>query len=1124
MVRALISWSLHNRFIVLLGTLGLIILGIYSAKNLNVEAYPDPTPPLVEVITQNPGASPEEMERLIGIPLETALNGMPGLKYLRSISLAGLTDIKCQFEYGTDYWAARQEVINRIGMVSNLPQGVTPGLSPWSPIGEIVRYVLEGDNYTLSQRKAVQDWVLARAFKTVPGVIDVTGFGGTVKQYQVLLDTQLMRRYDVTLQMVTDAIAKANANVGGNILPLGPQSHNVRAIGLIGEGIDPLDPAVADHAYSIEVEKLEDIQDVIVTTYNNMPVYIRQIARVVIGYQPRLGVVGRNGENDVVQGIVLMRKYEKSLPTSDAVQKKIDELNSGTILPKGMTIVPFNRRTDLVKVTTHNVVHNLVVGMALVILILFIFLGDITSAGIVALMIPLALLFSVTVLYLQGKSANLLSIGAVDFGIIVDSSVIIVENIFRHITAKNADRSLPLIERIIEASYEIERALFYSTLIIVCAFIPLFSMTGPEGALFGPMANTYAFAICGALTLATTLTPVLCSYLFHNKKEEKETFVDRIMKLRYLIMLDRVLRHRYLLLAGMGSLFVFTCTLVPKLGGEFMPPLEEGNLWIRAILPRTVTLDEAARIAPRLRQVIGSIPEIRGVMSQVGRPDDGTDVTSYFNIEFNAPLVPMEHWRTKPVEFMGHELWQRTMTREEIQDELMEKFEKFPSINFNFSQLIRDNVEEALSGVKGANSIKLFGNDLETLERYGQRVLNILNRVPGVYNAGLFHIVGQPNLEIRIDRQKCARYGINVADVEAVVQVAIGGGAFTQMVEGEKKFDIVLRLPVAQRDDPEVIGRIPVDAPVGQDGKPGVRIPLKQLADIEPHKPGATYIYRENNRRYIPIKFSVQGRDLASTIREAEAMVTDPKTGALLPKGYNIDWAGEFAQMQQANQRLMYIVPLSIGLILVLLYTAFNSLKDALLVMSNVVAATMGGIWALKLTGTPFSISAAVGFISIFGVAVQDGVLLISYFNQMRAAGLPVKEALMRGAELRVRPVVMTSLTAALGLFPAAIATSIGSQAQRPLAIVVVGGMLVTLFLTRYLMPVLYSFFPAPAGHGQCQTDLILGSHYTDRFLRPSAATQHALEEAEHEHDHGHGHGHDEPPAAGTSDFGGHRS
>jgi cobalt-zinc-cadmium resistance protein CzcA len=1085
MVRALISWSLHNRFIVLLGTLGLIALGIHSALNLNVEAYPDPTPPLVEVITQNPGASPEEMERLIGIPLETVLNGMPGLKYLRSISLAGLNDIKCQFEYGTDYWAARQEVINRIGMVTNLPQGVTPTLSPWSPTGEIVRYVLEGPGYTLNQLKAVQDWVLERQLRTVPGVIDVTGFGGTVKQYQVLLDTQLMKRYDVTLQMVTDAIAQSNANVGGDVLPLGVQSHNVRAIGYLGEGVDSLDPAKAESAYVIEIEKLEDIQDVVVTTYQNMPVYIKQIARVVIGYQPRLGVVGRNDENDVIEGIVLMRKYEKSLPTSEGVQKKIDELNAGSLLPKGMRIVPFNRRTDLVHVTRHNVLHNMLVGMGLVVLILFIFLGDITSAGIVALMIPLAILFSVSVLYLQGKSANLLSIGAIDFGIIVDSSVIIVENIYRHITAPNADRTRPLVDRIIDASYEIERALFFSTLIIVCAFIPLFSMTGPEGALFGPMANTYAFAICGALILAVTLTPVLCSFLFVHKTEEKETFIDRIMKLRYLVMLDRILRHRFLLLAAMGSLLAFTVTLIPGLGGEFMPQLEEGNLWIRALLPRTVTLQEAARMAPRLRAVIGTIPEIRAVMSHVGRPDDGTDVTSYFNIEFNAPLIPMEEWRRKPVTLFGRVLWHRAITREEIQDELMKKFAAFPSINFNFSQLIRDNVEEALSGVKGANSIKLFGNDLNVLESKGQQIINILNTVPGISNAGLFHVIGQPNLEIQIDRHECARYGINVSDVEAVVQVAVGGRAFTQMIEGEKRFDIVLRLPKHQRDDPEVIGRIPVDTP-GQDGKPGARIPLRQLVKIVPHKPGAAYIYRENNRRYAPIKFSVQGRDLASTIAEAKRRIEDPASGFVLDKGYDIDWSGEFQQMEEANHRLLWIVPISIGLIMGLLYTAFSSIKDSLLVMVNVVEASMGGILALWITGTPFSISAAVGFVSVFGVAVQDGVLLISYFNQLRAAGLPVREAVMRGAELRVRPVVMTSLTAALGLFPAAVATSIGSQAQKPLGIVVVGAMLCTLFLTRYLMPVLYTIFPAPEGHDQCNADLILGSHYTDRFLHVS--------------------------------------
>jgi cobalt-zinc-cadmium resistance protein CzcA len=1055
---------------VLLGTLALIAVGIYSTLNLDVEAYPDATPPLVEVITQNPGASPEEMERLIGIPLEIALNGMPGLVDLRSTSITGLNDIKCQFAYGTDYYKARQEVINRIGFVNDLPEGVQPGLSPWSPTGEIVRYVLEGRGYSLNQLKAVQDWVLNRALKTVPGVIDVTGYGGTVKQYQVLIDTRALRQYNLTLQQVEDAIARSNANIGGDILTLGAQSHNVRALGLLGEGVDPLDPTNVDQSFAIEVDKLEDLQKVIITTIDENPIFVRNIAKVIVGHRPRLGIVGRDREDDVVEGIVLMRKYEQSLPVSEAVLAKLKEIEQKRLLPRGMRVKIFNQRTDLIHVTTHNVRHNLVVGMSLVIAILFIFLGDLSSAGIVAIMIPLALLFSISVLYMQGKSANLLSIGAVDFGIIVDSSTIIVENIYRHITQPGADRSRPLIDRIIDASHEIEKALFFSTTIIVCAFIPLFSMTGPEGALFGPMANTYAFAIVGALILAVTLAPVLCSYLFQTKHDKPDTFLDRIMKRRYLFTLSRVLRHRRLVAAFMASLMIGTCFLIPHLGGEFMPPLEEGNLWIRALLPRTTSLEEAARITPRLRAVIATIPEVRGVMSHIGRPDDGTDVTSFFNVEFNVPLRPMEEWRSG-------------INREKIQDELMERFRAFPGINFNFSQLIRDNVEEALSGVKGANSVKIFGNDLKVLEETGQRVAAILKTVKGIENVGLFHIVGQPNLVIKIDRDRCARYGVNVADVEAVVQVAIGGRAFSRMVEGEKLYEIVLRLPPESRDDPEVIGRIPIDVPAAADGQPGARIPLAQLAQIIPHQPGAAYVYRENNWRFIPIKFSVRNRDLASAIAEAQRKVNDPRTGARLPENYHIEWAGEYDQMQQANARLTWIIPVSIGLILTLLYTAFNSIKDSLLVMVNVLEATMGGLWALWLTGNPFSISAAVGFISVFGVAVQDGVLLVSYFNQMRAQGYPVFESVMRGAELRVRPVVMTSLTAALGLLPAAVATSIGSQAQRPLAIVVVGAMLITLFLTRYLMPVLYSFFPAPVGQGTSMGVLAEGSHYSDEYL-----------------------------------------
>jgi cobalt-zinc-cadmium resistance protein CzcA len=1089
MVRAIITWSLHNRLIVILATLLLVIVGLYSANHLNVEAYPDPTPPLVEVIAQNPGASPEEMERLVGIPIEIALNGMPGLDDLRSTSIAGLTDVKCQFTYETDYWKARQEVINRLNALSTLPEKVNPTLSPWSPTGEIVRYILEGPGYTLNEIKAVQDWVLQRALKTVPGVIDVTGYGGTVKQYLVLVDPMELVHYGITLQQVQDAIAKSNANVGGNILTLGSQSHIVRGIGLLGKGKDALDPVNVDQRAELIDQKLDDIRNVVVTQYQGNPILVSHVAKVVEGHQPRLGIVGRhqrpNKENDVVEGIVLMRKYEKSLNVSEDVKKKLQEIQEQGILPPGMRIRIFNERTELVHVTRHNVLHNLLVGMGLVIAILFIFLGDMASAGIVAIMIPLALLFSITVLYAQGKSANLLSIGAVDFGIIVDSSTIIVENIYRHITSPGSDRSRPLIDRIIDASSEIERALFFSTTIIVCAFIPLFSMSGPEGALFGPMANTYAFAICGALLMAVTLAPVLCSFFFVNKQEAPDTLLDKIMKLRYLRALSWVLKHRILTLTVMGGLFVYTIFLIPHLGGEFMPPLEEGYLWIRAILPRTVSLENAAKLAPELREVIASVPEVSRVVSHLGRPDDGTDVTGFFNLEIGAPLKPMEEWRKKPVYLFGHKVWEETISREDIERELMKKFEEFPAINFNFSQYIRDNVEEALSGVKGANSVKIIGTDLQTLERLGQRVANILKKVRGIENVGLFHIVGQPNLEIEIDRTLCARHGVSVADVEKVVQAAIGGQAFTQMVEGEKLFDITLRLPPDLRDDPEVINRILVDVPGGSEDSPGYRIPLSQLTHLVAHKPGASYVYRENNRRFIPIKFSVRDRDLASAIAEAMRMVDDPRNGVILPTGYKLKWSGEFEQMQEANTRLMYIIPLSLGLIFMLLYSMFSSVKDCLLVMVNVLEAAMGGVFALYFTGTHFSISGAVGFVSVFGVAVQDGVLLVTYCNQMRARGYSVWETCLRGPELRVRPVVMTSLTAALGLLPAALAKSIGSQAQKPLAIVVVGAMLCTLFLTRYMMPILYSYFPGPRGNQTGEDEhLVEGTNYSARFLQ----------------------------------------
>ncbi|MEI7780912.1 MAG: CusA/CzcA family heavy metal efflux RND transporter, partial [Planctomycetota bacterium] len=991
MIRAIIAWSLRNRFLVILGTLALVGIGLHSASELNVEAYPDPTPPLVEVISQSPGSSPEEMERLVGIPLETALNGMQGLVDLRSTSIAGLNDIKCRFAYGTNFAAARQEVLNRIATVT-LPAGISPRLSPWSPTGEIVRYVLEGPGYTTNQLKAVQDWVLTRILKQVPGVIDVTGFGGTVKQYQVLIDPLKLRRYDITLKQIEDAIERSNANIGGDILSIGLQNHNVRAIGLLGGGVDPLAPERIDEATVIEAEKLEDIKDVVVSSVNGTPVYVRQLAEVIIGHRPRLGIVGRGEQDDVVEGIILMRKGEKSLPTANAVNVKLAEIERDGLLPRGMKIRIFNQRVDLVHATTHNVVHNLVVGMVLVVAVLFVFLGDIASAGIVAAAIPLSLLFAVTALYLQGKSANLLSIGAVDFGIIVDSSVIIVENIYRHITGHGADRSRPLNDRILEAASEIQRPLFFSTAIIVCAFLPLFFMSGPAGALFGPMANTYALAISGALLIAVTLAPVMCSFLFGNKGEEKETIVDFVLKAAFGAVLRVALSARWLVMTGVVALILFTAALLPGLGMEFMPQLEEGNLWIRALMPRTVSFEAAARMAPRLRSVIATVPEVRGVMSHVGRPDDGTDVTSFFNLEFNVPLRPMEQWRPG-------------MTREKIEAELRMKFVEFPGLDFNFSQLIRDNVEEALSGVKGANSIKIFGNDLDQLEAISEEVARVLNSVPGIVNVGVFRVLGQPNLEINIDRRACARYGLSVADVESIVQVAIGGGAFSQMVEGEKLYDIVLRLPRELRSDPEAISRIPIDLPGNGDGLSAATIPLSQVATIRPHASGASYIYRENNQRYMPVKFAVYGRDLGSAIRDAQKAMADPATGVKFPAGYRIQWSGEFAQMQEAFAKLKWLVPLSIALIVLLLHTVFGKLTFALMVMFNVLVAAMGGVWALRLTGTNFSISAAVGFISIFGVAVQNGVLLITYFNTLRSEGLSARESVYRGVMVRLRPV-----------------------------------------------------------------------------------------------------------------------
>jgi cobalt-zinc-cadmium resistance protein CzcA len=1196
MLRKLIAWGLDNPLIVILMSLALVAYGAYSFVSVDVEAYPDPAPPLIEVIAQFPGGSAEEVERQVTVPLEVTLAGMPGLKYTRSQSLFGLSDVKCQFEYGTNYLAARQEVINRLQFTQPLPPGVQPQLSPESPTGEIYRYVLNSpkdasgkDIYALNDLKALQDWVLEREFRRVPRIVDVTSFGGTVKRYEIHPDPDRMKQFGITLGQIQQALANANTNVGGDYVIQGPVAMNVRSVGLFGAGLDPVslvlgtkdpDPAAAAaleqaerdntpdrfrlkeeqrvrlataasaRIREAEGKRIREIRNIVLTSVNNREILLEDVVEggrlaenerpgergVVVGHQTRLGkismgkpqdvamptgirrVVDDKGqrvwrdEEDMVQCIVLLRKGEDSLPALRDVEKKVAELNdpaSGKMLP-GVFIEPYYDRTELINVTTETVRENLVMGMVLVSVILLMFLSNVRSAVIVAINIPLALLFAFAMLFVRGKSANLLSIGAVDFGIIVDSSVIMVENIYRHISSGEYPE-LPLKGRILRACAEVEKPLLFSTLIMVCAFIPLFTMSGPEGQIFGPMADTYAFALAGALLLALLLAPVLCLLLFKHLQPAPDNFLVRYLKEGYLRNLERCLDHRFLTLGFFAVVIGVTAVYaIPHLGHEFMPELEEGNLWVRGRFPLNVSLERVTENANEVRHILTSYPEVETAVVQIGRPDDGTDVAGFYNIELFVPLLPDRQW-PKVREQSGWRAWLHGPTRARTKPELVEEMNaelsrKLPGADFNFSQNIRDNVMESLSGVKGDNSVKIFGPDLEKLDELAEKMRDRLQRVPGIVNVGVFSIKGQTNMEFRVDLQKCKRWGVSANDVNTVIQTALGGKAYSTMIEGEKQFDITVRWPRWRRGSETTILDIPVDvvnnqlvlapgpgvnpspqgtgaappSPVGSQVDTTNKIsstPRLRLRDLvsplskEDGSPdsaaayvrsGASTIYREQSQRLIAVKFSVRNRDLGGAVGEARETTAD-----LFQAPYRAVWSGEFEEMEQAEAKLLWIIPLSLGLIFVLLYIAFRSVVDALLVLANVVALSLGGVWALLLTETNFSISAAVGFVSIFGVAIMDGLLLVSYFNRMRAHGLPLRDAILEGAETRVRPVMMTALTAIFGLLPAAFSTRIGAQTQRPLAIVVVGGMITTLILTRYLMPILYSFYghrEPPAG------------------------------------------------------------
>ena len=1007
-MKALIRILLEYSSIVLIVFIVSLEVGVYAFSKLDIEAYPDPSPPLVEIITQNPSWSAEEIEQQVTVPVEATLNGTPHLDQVRSISIFGLSDVKLYFNFNSDYFRDKQEVLNRLQTLS-LPGGLQPQLSPWSPIGEIYRYQLTGGGYSLNELKATQDWLVRRELRQVPGVIDITTFGGTTRQYQIEADPNKLLAMNVTLPQVLNAIQSSNANAGGNYLTLGDQNINVRALGLL--------------------KNIDDIGSVVVAERNGAPVLVRDVGEVKEGVQPRLGKVGRNGDPDVVLGIVLLQKEEKSLPALEGLKKKIHDLNHGTLLPPGMHISTVYDRTNLINTTTSTVRHVVFTGLFLVTLVLISMLGDLRISFLAAATIPFAVLFAFSMMVLTGQSANLISIGAIDFGILVDASIVVLESIYRKLSrrAENEDT----VDLIIEGTSNAATPVLFATLIILVAFIPLFTMQGVPGKIFAPMSVTYGFALIGALLFALIFAPVLAKLIVpaHLKQENHETYLGGFLRRRYDRGLPRVLAHprfawtiALLCLVGAGILFTFV-------GGEFMPPLEEGNLWIRATLPQDISFDAAANIADQLRTQIAKSPEVIQAVSQMGRPDDGTDVVTFNDVEVSVALKPPGQWRPG-------------LSKNALIDEMNHRLSKIPGMDLNFSQNIQDNVEEAMSGVKGENSLKLFGDDFDTLSRLSDQISQVMQSVRGVADVGIFRVGGQPSLLIRIDRAKAARYGLAAADVNATIQAAVGGAAVTQIIEGDRRFDLTVRFPERFRNGPEAIKGILLSAPDGS------RIPIGQIADVET-RDGAFMVYRENGRRYIPIKFSVRGRDLATTIQDLQRQLADK---IKLPSGYDYTWAGEFDSLRKEQRRLAFIIPVSLVAILILLYVQFGTWKDALIVLGTLPFGAIGGVLTLFLTRTPFSISAAVGFTSLTGVATLGAVVFLSGIRRAQAQE-GFDAGLKKGCSDEMRPVVMACMAAGLGLCPAALANGIGAQAQQPLARVVVGGMITTAVAILFLMP-----------------------------------------------------------------------
>ena len=1003
--------AIRERVVVLGMALMLLAAGIFSFSELDIEAYPDPVQPRVEVIAQPNGLSAEEVEKLVTVPTEYGLAGMRDLEAMRSISLYGLSDIKCYFSWDSDYYWDRVETINRLSFLT-LPQGVTPAISPDNPIGEIYRYIVKSPDHDLMREKEIEDWILEKQLRTVAGVEDVSGFGGLTKQYHVDVDAARLNHYGIPLSVLLAALQNANTNSGGNYMNVGEQAFDVRELGFF--------------------VSLDDIRDVVLNATNSTPIKVSNVADVEIGYAPRLGIVGQDNQNEVVEGIVLMRKYGNTLETLKGVEDKVHELNTSGMLPRGYAVEPYYDRTSLVETTLHTVMENLTIGMVLVFLVLIFFLGNLRVAIIAAINIPLALCGAFTLMHASDTPANLISLGAIDFGIIIDSTVIVMENIQRHLTApEQSHQSIRL--RILHAAQEVGQPMLFSTLIFLIAFLPLFTMRGVEGAIFSPMSHTYAYALGTAIILAISLSPVLSSFFLARGVREIRNPVWEAFQSFYHRLFVRALARPRTTLAAITILTAGVLAMFPLLGGEFLPKLEEGNIWARATMPLTISLEHGAKITNEVRGIFLSFPEVSSVVSQFGRPDDGTDATGFFNSEFSVDLKPRDQW---PKEITKPGLVKM------IDDKLTRRF---PGVSFDYSQNIEDNINEALSGVKGSNSIKVFGPDLDVDERIANEVKVALGKVPGIAEAAVYRSLGQPNLVIAPDRLQCARYGLNTGDITAVVQAAIGGQALTQVLEGDRRFDLVVRWKPQDRQSLDAIRQIRVGTPVGG------QIPLAQVAQIKTAE-GASFVYRENLERYVPVRFTVGDRDLKSTVEDAKRRVADE---VKLADGVHLEWAGEYGELQAANRRLLIIVPFALLLIAGVLYSATQSLIDTFVIMAQIPVACLGGILALIVTGTPFSVSAGVGFISIFGIAVMDGILLSFYIRKLWDEGHPFLEGIVMGSDRRFRAIIMTAMVDAIGLLPAAVSTRIGAQTQRPLAIVVIGGALAIMILTRVLQPVL---------------------------------------------------------------------